>query len=47
VPHLPIPKSHWERAYKRENPQRETAKPANIRDNKMAKGRGRNISKGD
>jgi SMC interacting uncharacterized protein involved in chromosome segregation len=45
VPHL-IPKSHWERTYRREKPQSEIARPANIRDNKMARGRGKNISKG-
>jgi hypothetical protein len=47
VPHLPTLKSHWEIAYRRKKPQSETARPANIRDNKMPRGRGKNIRKGD
>ena len=47
VPHLPIPKSHWEKSLQEEEDTIKDKRPANIRDNKMARDRGKNITKGD
>jgi hypothetical protein len=37
-------KSTEREAYRRDKPQSETARPSNIRDNQMARGKGKNIS---
>jgi hypothetical protein len=53
VPHISIPKFLQERTglpvvltHRQNKPQLETARPANTRDNQMATGKGKNISKG-
>jgi hypothetical protein len=38
------PRSPDTQTYRKEKPQSETAKPANTRDNQMARGKGKNIS---